>query len=43
MKITQVLVNEHVHILKGLGFLRIARDKIEKNLHPPKAFFEKTA
>jgi hemerythrin-like domain-containing protein len=42
MKITQELVNEHVHILRGLDFLRIARDKIEKNQLPPKSFFKKT-
>ncbi|MCP4369949.1 MAG: hypothetical protein GY797_17810 [Deltaproteobacteria bacterium] len=42
MNITQVLVDEHVLILKGLKLLRIARDKIERDQHPPKSFFEKT-
>ncbi|MCP4115850.1 MAG: hypothetical protein GY737_10680 [Desulfobacteraceae bacterium] len=41
MNITQTLVDEHVLILKGLEALRIARDKIERNRHPPKLFFEK--
>ncbi len=41
MNITHELVNEHVIILKGLALLRIAMNKIEKNQHPPKSFFEK--
>jgi len=41
MNITQTLIGEHVLILKGLGFLRVARDKIEQNQHPPKLFFQK--
>ena len=41
MNITQALIDEHVLILKGLGFLRIARDKIEQNQHPHKLFFQK--
>ena len=41
MNITQALVNEHVIILKGLSLLTIARDKIERNEHPLKEFFEK--
>ena len=41
MNITQSLISEHVLILKGLKFLRIARDKIEQNQHPPKLFFQK--
>lgn len=41
MNITQELVNEHVLILRGLALLRIAMNKIEKNQHPPKSFFEK--
>ncbi len=41
MNITQELVKEHIIILKGLKLLRIARDKIENNQHPPKSFFEK--
>ncbi len=40
MKITKALVDEHVLILKGLGFLKIARDRIEINQHPPKSFFQ---
>jgi len=41
MNIIQILTDEHILILKGLDFLRIARDKIEKNEHPPKSFFHK--
>ncbi len=41
MNITQALISEHVLILKGLESLRIARDKIEQNQHPPKLFFQK--
>jgi hemerythrin-like domain-containing protein len=41
MNITQPLKDEHVLILKGLEFLRIARDKIESNQHPSKLFFQK--
>jgi len=41
MKITQALIDEHVLILKGLSFLKTARDQIERNQHPPGAFFEK--
>lgn len=41
MNITQTLKDEHVLILKGLEFLRIARDKIESNQHPSKLFFQK--
>jgi hemerythrin-like domain-containing protein len=41
MKITQTLINEHVLIIKGLGFLKIARDQIEKNQYPPGEFFQK--
>jgi len=41
MNITQALEDEHVLILKGLDLLRIARNKIERNQHPPKSFFEK--
>ncbi len=41
MNITQTLINEHVLILKGLKFLRIARNNIEINEHPPKQFFQK--
>ncbi len=41
MKITQILIDEHIMILKGLSFLRIARDMIENNQHPSKVFFQK--
>jgi len=41
MNITQTLKDEHVLILKGLECLRMARDKIERNQHPPKLFFQK--
>ena len=41
INITQALVDEHVLVLKGLKLLKIARDKIEKNQHPVKTFFEK--
>ncbi len=41
MNITQTLEDEHVLILKGLGFLKIAREKIERNEHPPELFFQK--
>ncbi len=40
MKITQALIDEHVFILQGLDFLKDARNNIEKNLHPPKEFFQ---
>ena len=40
MKLTQTLVKEHVRILKGIEFLSMARDKIERNQHPPREFFE---
>lgn len=42
MKITQPLIDEHIYILKGLAFLKQARDQIEKNQHPPKSFFQKS-
>ncbi len=41
MKITQALIDEHISILKGLSFLKIARNKIENNQHPSKLFFQK--
>ncbi len=41
MNITQTIVDEHVLILKGLELSKIARDKIERNQHPPKSFFKK--
>ncbi len=41
MNITQTLKDEHVLILKGLEFLRIARDKIESDQQPSKLFFQK--
>ncbi len=41
MDITQPLKDEHVLILNGLKFLKTARDKIEKNQHPPQLFFQK--
>ncbi len=41
MNITKALVDEHVLILKGLDFLRIARDHIEQNQLPSELFFEK--
>lgn len=40
MKLTQALIDEHVHILKGLHFFKMARDLIERNQHPPKDFFK---
>ncbi len=40
MNITRALVDEHVLIIKGLQCLRVARDKIERNQHPPIVFFE---
>jgi len=40
MKITQALIDEHIIILKGLGFFKTTRDRIEKNQHPPKQFFQ---
>lgn len=41
MKITQTLINEHVLILKGLDYLKIARDRIEKNQHLSSEFFQR--
>ncbi|MCG8635406.1 MAG: hemerythrin domain-containing protein [Desulfobacterales bacterium] len=40
MELTQALIDEHVLILEGLGYLKLARDRIEKNQHPPVAFFK---
>ena len=42
MKITRALIDEHVLIVRGMAFLRTARDKIEQNQHPPPAFFRKS-
>jgi hemerythrin-like domain-containing protein len=40
MEISRDLINEHGRILRGLEYLSAARHALEKNLHPPKAFFE---
>ena len=40
MEISHDLIKEHVRILQGLEYLSMARHALEKNLHPPKEFFE---
>ncbi|MBW1850535.1 MAG: hypothetical protein JRJ15_03725 [Deltaproteobacteria bacterium] len=40
MKVSHDLTKEHGRILQGLGYLAVARDALESNLHPPKRFFE---
>ena len=40
MEISHDLIKEHGRILQGLEYLSMARHALEKNLHPPKEFFE---
>ncbi len=40
MEILEKLITEHGVILKGLASLSEAKDALEKNRHPPKAFFD---
>jgi hemerythrin-like domain-containing protein len=37
----EILVEEHHLILRGLDLLTTAAERIERNQHPPKEFFEK--
>ncbi len=41
MEVTRLLIDEHMMISQGLECMKTARDKLEKEIHPPRIFFDK--